>query len=235
MRTMLSHILPGQAGGNSQPELSIERENRKKKPIQLVWTKGLNCVRGRRVYLKAASGWGECGGGSEHSLCPVCETRWRLSLPPRLQLSQLQLAAEVEDEDEECVYMFRYPRGSPEVSESASHPENAARIPHCSPTFVCVCVHVHSEVTARPLRGRVGVRGLSVIDMRSTLCLSHSVVLLCLLLRIFLVLPFNSPTPHCCSWTTNKSNTLHNNCDLLFDVLASFLVLYNAASMWILK
>lgn len=46
---------------------------------------------------------------------------------------------EDEDEDEECVYMFRYPRGSPEVSESASHPESAARIPHCSPAFVCAC------------------------------------------------------------------------------------------------
>lgn len=58
----------------TQPEFSVERVNRKKKNI-LVWTKGPSCVRGRRVYLKAASGWGECGGGSEHSLRPVCARR----------------------------------------------------------------------------------------------------------------------------------------------------------------
>ena len=52
-----------------------------------------------------------------------------------------------EDEEEECVYMFRYPRGFPEVNRSASHPESPStfltvslRVCVCVFVFVCVCV-----------------------------------------------------------------------------------------------
>ena len=60
-----------------------------------------------------------------------------------------------EDEEEECVYMFRYPRGSPEVNRSASHPESpstfltvALRV--CVCVCVCVCVRVCVWVNQRP-------------------------------------------------------------------------------------
>lgn len=67
-------------------------------------------------------------------------------MPPRLQDGHLQIRKRGEEdgddeEEEECVYMFRYPRGSLKVSGSVSHLENPATFLTVA-LHVCVCVYV---------------------------------------------------------------------------------------------
>lgn len=77
-------------------------------------------------------------------ICVCDEVMTELANQAPGQASSDQQRAE-EDEDEECVYMFRYPKGSPKVSESVNHPESPA-------TFLTVakCVRVVQPEAMQP-------------------------------------------------------------------------------------
>ncbi len=87
----------------------------------------------------------ECGRGFQGGLCPLCvcvcvcvhdEVMTESAIQaPRQASSDQQRGEGDEDEEEECVYMFRYPRGSREVNRSVSHPESPT-------TFLTVALHV---------------------------------------------------------------------------------------------